>query len=181
MSSDRVLFPELWGLVFSHLATRDLARVSQTSLRENVKSFLKSTTTEICTKSMEEAIWLTDMGCKTVNLNLSQARVADVSKLGKVHTLNLRQTQVTDVSMLGKVHTLNLRGTEVTDVSMLGNVHTLDIRDTGILDVSMLENVQVLRFDEQPIRGVVIDPSFYYNISTQLYFSFQGCGTLRYT
>jgi hypothetical protein len=154
MSSDRALFPELWSLVFSDLTARDLVHISRTDhyLRENVKSYLKSTTTEICTKNLGEAIWLTNMRCRTVNLDLSWTNVTDVSMLGNVRTLNLSGTQVTDVSKLGKVHTLNLSLTRITDVSKLGKVHTLDIRGTGIIDVSMLEHVQVLRFDEQPTK-----------------------------
>jgi hypothetical protein len=156
MSSDRVLFPELWGLILSDLSIHDLVHLSGTSHygRKNVKSFLKSLSTKICTRNPKEAVWLTDMGCKTVNLDLSGRLIIDASMLGNVHTLDLSWTCVTDVSRLGNVHTLYLCGTGVTDVSMLGNVHTLDLRGTRVKDVSKLGNVNTLYLEGTHVTDV---------------------------
>jgi hypothetical protein len=155
MSSDRILFPELWKIILSDLSVRDLARASRAShyIRENVRSFLKSLSMEICTKNDKEAVWLTSMGCKMVNLDLSDTKVTDVSMLGDVHTLDLSGTQVKDVSKLGNAHTLNLGFTLVTDVSKLGNVHTLDLSYTHVTDVSKLGNVHTLDLSWTDVRN----------------------------
>lgn len=49
--------------------------------------------------------------CNIRNLDLSYAKIKDVSKLGKVHTLNLSPTVVRDVRALCNVYELNLSNT----------------------------------------------------------------------
>jgi hypothetical protein len=93
-------------------------------------------------------------------LDLSQNKITDVSKLGRIHTLDLSFSRaIKGIDALGNVYELNLTGinTNFVNIPTLKNIHTLDLSwNYSLENVSPLKdcNIHTLNLSNTIVSNV---------------------------